>query len=381
MMKRMSLYTTVALLFMTMICGCASPGGYTLVEDKRELPTIPEEYSKKFTEIYVGMSPQSLYELFPYLYVKDQRDSVIAYELVDYETYVTQDDIDHQNFWYGSGTPKPRTLKRVLWFYFHNSELVKWDKPHRWPDVFVGVQEPQEMAPIVQATDLVIDETESDMVESPTLEVTESDTVESPSPTTTKNGTCFAISENGVLVTAYHIVKEATTIKVYTQQGAFESAEVVLFDAMNDLAVLKIEAETPNFLQIAPLQTVQEGETVFTIGFPTLTEGQYSEGIVGPTFNSLGASSLLQINVPVESGHSGGALVNIKGFVVGIITSTEVLQPILRESVRLPEDVNWAIKSDYLRLLVSPPDPQEQEMTAEQIIQLAQMSTFPVVAE
>ena len=368
MIKRTSIIYAVALLLATIIGGCASPGYYTLVKDKSELPSIPEEYSRKFSEIRTGMSLESLFELFPYLYVGGQEENVIAYELVDYETYITKADIQHQNIWYGAGTPKPRTIKRVLWFYFHNDELIKWDKPRRWPDISTVAYEPKETEIVLQATDLG-------------AEAIASAPEETAIQTIMKNGTCFAISEDGLLVTAYHIVKGARSIRVYLKQDAFEPAQVIRVDAMNDLAILKIEASTPNFLDIAPMGSVNQGDIVFTVGFPTLSEGRYAEGIIGPLSNPLGASSLLQINVPVEPGNSGGALINIKGLVVGVITSIEAIRSSLQNDTAVPGDMNWAVKADYLRLLVDPPMPQEQQWTPEQIIKHAQMSTYPIEAE
>jgi hypothetical protein len=368
MIVRTDILYPITLLLVVIIGGCAAPGGYTLVEDKSELPSITEEYSGKLSEIHAGMSRQDVYALFPYLYFKDQQKNVTAYELVDYETYVTTADIRHQNFWYGAGTPKPRTIRRALWFYFLNDKLIKWDEPRSWPDISTLTQESREAKPILQATDLRVEEMETAPAET-------------PSPTTTRSGTCFAISEDGLFVTAYNIVKGAQSIRVYLKQDAFELAEIVRFDAMNNLAVLKTEASTPHFLDIAPIQSVNQGDTVFTVGFPTLSEGRYAEGVIGPPFNPVGASSLLQINVPVEPGNSGGALINTKGFVVGIITSKEAIQPYLQDDMTVPEDVNWAVKADYLRLLIDLPIPQEEPLTADQIIKRAQMSTYPIVVE
>jgi hypothetical protein len=369
MMKRTNFLFAIVILFAIFLFGCANPGAYTLVKDESELPTIDQEYSRKFSEIHAGMSPGSLHELFPYIYVGGRKGDIVAYELVDYETYITKADLHRQNFWYGMGTPQHQTIKRVLWFYFYDEKLVKWDKPNHWPDVsLMARQTEEETEPVVQTTDSSQTETES------TPKIT-------PSQTTIKNGTCFAISENGMLVTAYHVVKGAHKIKVYLKQDAFQPAKVLLFDAMNDLAILKIEASTPNFLEIAPMRSVKQGDKVFTVGFPTRSAGRYSPGIIGPLTNPLGASSLLQTSAPVEPGNSGGALVNSQGSVVGIITSMEALRPFLQNNMSSPENVNWAVKADYLRLIINAPIPQEKQLTPEQIIKHAQMSTFPIEVE
>jgi len=199
------------------------------------------------------------------------------------------------------------------------------------------------------------------------------------------SGTGFAISENGLIATACHIVKDAKTIKVYLATDSFVSARVLHNDPVNDLAVIKIENPTPNFLQIAPIRSLKTGDRVFTIGFPVSSvlgkEAKYTEGVVSSLSGIQGASSLLQITVPVQPGNSGGALVNERGEVVGIVTSSAAILPFIKESGTLPQNVNWAVKADYLRPLIELPKAGQKEFDREQLIEYVKKSTFFIETE
>jgi len=200
-----------------------------------------------------------------------------------------------------------------------------------------------------------------------------------------RSGTGFAISEDGHIATAYHVIKDAKTIKVYFSKDSFVSARVIHGDPVNDLAVLKIENATPNFLQIALIRSIKTGDRVFTIGFPVSSvlgkEAKYTEGVVRSLSGIEGASSLLQITVAVQPGNSGGALVNERGEVVGIITSSAAILPFITESGTLPQNVNWAVKVDYLRPLIELPKAGQKEFDRKELIEYVKKSTFFIETE
>ncbi len=200
-----------------------------------------------------------------------------------------------------------------------------------------------------------------------------------------RSGTGFAISEDGHIATAYHVIKDAKTIKIHLAKDSFVSAKLICGDPVNDLAVLKIEKSTPSFLQLAPMRSAKAGDRVFTIGFPVSSvlgkEAKYTEGVVSSLSGIEGASSLLQISVPVQPGNSGGALVNERGEVVGIITSSAAILPFIEESGTLPQNVNWAVKADYLRPLIELPKAEQKEFDREQLIEHVKKSTFFIESE
>jgi len=202
---------------------------------------------------------------------------------------------------------------------------------------------------------------------------------------TKSSGSGFAISENGLIATAYHVIKDAKVIKVYLSKDSSISAMILHSDPINDLAVLKIESPTPSFLQIAPMRSVKMGDKVFTIGFPMSSilgqEAKYSDGVVSALSGLKDASSFLQITVPIQPGNSGGPLVNEKGEVVGIITSTAAILPFIRESGTLPQNINWAVKADYLRPLIELPEMKPAELNREQLINHVKESMVFIEAE
>lgn len=207
----------------------------------------------------------------------------------------------------------------------------------------------------------------------------------SPESAATSCGTGFAVSPDGLIITAYHVVKDAKTIKVYLSKDKSVSARIRSGDPLNDLAVLKAENPTPDYLSVAPMRSVKTGDRVFTIGFPVSSvlgeEAKYTEGVVSSLSGFKGSASFVQITVPVQPGNSGGPLVNEKAEVVGIITSSVALLPFVEESGALPQNVNWAVKADYLRPLIELPHVDDKQLSREQCIAVVKKATFLIETE
>ena len=172
-------------------------------------------------------------------------------------------------------------------------------------------------------------------------------------------GTCFAVRPDGVLVTAYHIVKDAKSIRIQLANGTVTKAKVEKVTPQNDLAILRINYQTRDFLPLAPAGTVRIGERVFTIGYPATDilgqEPKFTEGSVSALSGIGGEAALLQMSVPVQPGSSGGPLVNERGEAVGVVTSTAAVKAFLSATGTLPQNVNWAVKADYARLMFNAP--------------------------
>jgi S1-C subfamily serine protease len=66
----------------------------------------------------------------------------------------------------------------------------------------------------------------------------------------------------------------------------------------------------------------------------------------------MGEYSLMQISVPVQPGNSGGPLVDVSGGVIGMVTSTIAVEAFFKETGTLPQNINWAVKADYIIPLV-----------------------------
>ena len=106
---------------------------------------------------------------------------------------------------------------------------------------------------------------------------------------------------------------------------------------------------------------------------------KFTSGTVSSTAGPEGEASLLQVSLPVQPGNSGGALVNSSGEVVGVITSTAAVDSFFRYTGTLPQNVNFAVKAGYARLLLDV-TPAAHPPTAgrEEAIALAERSACGV---
>src|SRR3990172_96958 len=195
-----------------------------------------------------------------------------------------------------------------------------------------------------------------------------------PPVTKATNGTCFAVSQNGTLLTAYHVVKDAKSIRVHLADGTATEAKLQTFNAKRDLAILRIDLRTPHYLSLslAPGESVRVGERVFTMGYPAPDllgqEPKFTEGSISALSGPGGEAGLLQVSVPVQPGNSGGPLINEHGRVVGVVSSTAGVQAFLSATGALPQNVNWAIKADYARALFDAPTPNPVPVSREETV-------------
>jgi serine protease Do len=139
-------------------------------------------------------------------------------------------------------------------------------------------------------------------------------------------GSGFVISEDGYVVTNYHVVDGASSVSVTLHNGLQHKAKVVGFDNANDVAVLKIEAKGLDCLTVGSSSDLIVGDQVVAIGNPlgeltsTLTVGYISAR--DRDVNTDGSViNMLQTDAAINSGNSGGPLFNMKGEVVGITTA------------------------------------------------------------
>lgn len=145
-------------------------------------------------------------------------------------------------------------------------------------------------------------------------------------------GTGFIISEEGYIVTNWHVVDGGDAFQVILQDGTPVDAELIGIDARDDLAVVKIDpAEVPAVVSFGDSDALKPGQDVIAIGSPlgaftnTVTAGIVS----GVGRNQLAAqdqaqcqdySNLIQHDAAINQGNSGGPLFNLQGEVVGVNT-------------------------------------------------------------
>ena len=137
-------------------------------------------------------------------------------------------------------------------------------------------------------------------------------------------GSGFIITEDGHVLTNYHVVEGADKISVKTYGGESYDAELIGYDESNDIAVLKIDAEDLTPVTIGDSDKIVVGEDVVAIGNPlgqlqfSLTKGVVSALDRDVSFSGNMHLKLIQTDCAINSGNSGGALFNMYGEVIGI---------------------------------------------------------------
>ncbi|KAA8606470.1 serine protease [Salipiger aestuarii] len=140
-------------------------------------------------------------------------------------------------------------------------------------------------------------------------------------------GSGVILSDDGIVVSNYHVVGQATEIRVVLNNGAEHDASVLLADEESDLAILQLDdaAGMPH-LPLRDSDTVEVGELVLAIGNPFGVGQTVSSGIVSGLARSGVATGnargyFIQTDAPINPGNSGGALVDTSGRLIGVNTS------------------------------------------------------------
>ncbi len=202
-------------------------------------------------------------------------------------------------------------------------------------------------------------------------------------------GTGFFITEDGYLVTNEHLAGKGVQVRLVTKTG-YLSARVVKTDVANDLALLKAEGKfTP--LPVVSSRTVKMGSTVATVGFPNVSLQGFAlkpaKGDIAALSGAQDDPRYFQISVPVQPGNSGGALVDERGNVVGVVAAKLNVAAAVATSGALPENVNYAVKSSLLlSFLESVPEvaaklkePNTKERKFEDVVKSAEQAAVLVL--
>lgn len=204
------------------------------------------------------------------------------------------------------------------------------------------------------------------------------------------SGTGFGISSNGIIVTNFHVIDGAKTIKVRGINSDFNKtykAKVIVSDKNNDLAIIQIDDFGFTSLGTIPY-TIKTGlagvgENIFVLGYPLRAtmgdEIKLTNGIVSSRTGFQGDITSYQISAPVQPGNSGGPLFDSQGNLIGIINAKH----------GGAENASYAVKTSYLtsliELLPSPPRLQTVNSltgkTLTQQVELAKKSVYIIETE
>jgi hypothetical protein len=161
-------------------------------------------------------------------------------------------------------------------------------------------------------------------------------------------GSGFIVASDGKIATNLHVIRNFRSGGVQLASGEkFDSFSVLAFDERKDLAVIKIAGFDLPAVPLGNSNSVQVGEPVLTMGSPLGLQGSVTAGIVSSLRDDPfgGGFQMIQTDASVNSGNSGGPLVNQKAEAVGII----------RYKIGGAENLNFAVPINYLRGMLEAP--------------------------
>jgi len=171
------------------------------------------------------------------------------------------------------------------------------------------------------------------------------------------SGSGFILSDTGYILTNHHVIDGANSITVSTYDGKAYDAKLIGYDASNDVAVLKIEAEGLIPVIIGDSDNLNVGDNVVAIGNPlgeltfSLTGGYVSAKDRKITLSSNVTMELIQTDCAINSGNSGGALFNLYGEVIGITNAKYSSNSFTEASI---DNIGFAIPiNDAMRIAES----------------------------
>lgn len=146
-------------------------------------------------------------------------------------------------------------------------------------------------------------------------------------PPARSSGSGVILTDDGYIVTNNHVIEEATQIEVVMNNNQRFYAKLIGKDPSTDLALLKIKARNLPFVKYGDSDLITPGEWVLAIGNPFDLNSTVTAGIISAKARNIGilrdrnnlqVESFIQTDAAVNPGNSGGALVNLKGELIGI---------------------------------------------------------------
>ena len=138
-------------------------------------------------------------------------------------------------------------------------------------------------------------------------------------------GSGFLVSKNGYIVTNYHVVKNATEINIKLHNGDKVKAKLIGYDDKSDIAVLKIAYKKElKYLEFSNSDNMRVGYKIIAVGNPFGLGGTVTEGIISAKGRDLKDnyfSKYIQTDAAVNMGNSGGPMLNLDGYVIGVNTA------------------------------------------------------------
>lgn len=130
-------------------------------------------------------------------------------------------------------------------------------------------------------------------------------------------GSGFAIGSNTVVTNA-HVIGNRNDIKVKTYSGDEYKASIFLFNEALDIAILSVENAEFTPLEVGDCENIKVGEDIYAIGAPRSLDYTLTKGVISSKSRTIGFNKYIQIDAAINSGNSGGPLLNNAGQVIGV---------------------------------------------------------------
>ncbi|MEG0308980.1 MAG: trypsin-like peptidase domain-containing protein [Clostridium sp.] len=169
-------------------------------------------------------------------------------------------------------------------------------------------------------------------------------------------GTGFIVNKDGTVVTNYHVIENASNVKITFHDGREVNGRIVGTSKKDDLAILKItdKVEMPGIAKLASGDEINAGQEVIAIGNPLGKEfsGSVTKGIISSTSRKISidgfSRDFIQIDAAINPGNSGGPLINLKGEIIGVNTA--------KQSGENVEGMGFAVPIKCVRTMIENPE-------------------------
>ena len=186
-----------------------------------------------------------------------------------------------------------------------------------------------------------------------------------------KAGSGFFVNDAGVVVTNAHVVSGCRQLTT----PAGEKLRLILADPLVDLALLQAAAPGPASASFRAAPPPRIGEDVLAFGYPLpgllSSEGNVTTGILSASLGLADDPHQLQMTAPVQSGNSGGPLVDASGNVIGVVVAKLDAGRVAAQTGDVPQNVNFAIKANVISNFLETNGMKFEQSTKAKVMEIA----------
>lgn len=174
----------------------------------------------------------------------------------------------------------------------------------------------------------------------------------------TSTGSGFFVDTQHILTNS-HVIEDCYQVKIKMRRKKYDVIDH-WYNKLFDVALLKIDEKIGTRLIFAASDTINLGDEIYALGYPLsgiLSDNiNYTSGSIRSLSGMLNDQSQIQISAEINSGNSGGPVLNNQGLVVGMVVSRLNDSQMLKEQGEIPQQVNFAIRSEILKDLLRQTD-------------------------